>query len=201
MDLSEAVGYLAAGLVFTTFCMKTMMPLRYVAITSNFAFITYGVVGGLYPILILHTILLPLNLYRLHEIRKTIRGVREAVDGDLNVQWLLPYMRKRRFAAGEVLFEKNDPAHEMFYVVSGTVRLDELGHDLGAGDLIGEIGLFAPDQMRMDSATCTTDGELLAISDQKVMELLYQNREFAFFLIRLVTGRLIHDLRDHAKVA
>jgi len=201
MELSEAVGYLAAALVFLTFCMKTMMPLRWVAISSNVAFVIYSLLGGLDPILVLHIVLLPLNLYRLHEIRKTMRDVRNAVDGDLNVQWLLPYMRKRSFKEGEILFRKNDPAHEMFYVAGGTIRLSELGVELGPGDVLGEMGLFAPNQTRMASAECVTDCELMSISDSQVMVLLYQNRAFALFLIRLITGRLLNNLNERAVVA
>ena len=46
MHTAELVGYLASALVFATFYMKTMMPLRAVAIASNVAFISYGYVGG-----------------------------------------------------------------------------------------------------------------------------------------------------------
>ena len=201
MELSEAVGYLAAGLVFLTFCMKTMMPLRLVAISSNVAFVVYSLLGGLDPILILHVILLPLNIYRLYEIRKTMRSVRSAVEGDLNVQWLLPYMRKRRFKSGEILFRKNDSAHEMFYIVGGTILLNELGVELGPGAVLGEMGLFAPNQSRMASAECLTDCELMSISDNEVMQLLYQNQAFALFLIRLITGRLLKNLSERAVVA
>jgi hypothetical protein len=54
MHTAELVGYLASTLVFATFYMKTMMPLRTVAIASNVAFISYGYLGGMAPILILH---------------------------------------------------------------------------------------------------------------------------------------------------
>ena len=45
MHTAELVGYLASALVFATFYMKTMMPLRAVAIASNVAFISYGTAG------------------------------------------------------------------------------------------------------------------------------------------------------------
>jgi hypothetical protein len=38
----EFVGYLAAGLVFATFYMKTMIPLRLLGITSNITFLVYS---------------------------------------------------------------------------------------------------------------------------------------------------------------
>ena len=61
----SAIGFIAAALVLATFVMKDMVSLRMVAICSNFAFITYALVLNLTPILILHSILLPLNGWRL----------------------------------------------------------------------------------------------------------------------------------------
>jgi hypothetical protein len=51
--------------VLATFSMRSMRALRLVAIASNIAFITYGAMGNLYPILVLHSLLLPLNVFRL----------------------------------------------------------------------------------------------------------------------------------------
>jgi hypothetical protein len=50
---AEAAGSLASPLVFGTFYMKTMIPLRAAALPSNAAFITSGFPGGLYPVLLL----------------------------------------------------------------------------------------------------------------------------------------------------
>ena len=67
MTPTAPVGYLAASLVFATFCTKRMVTLRALAIPSNIAFIGYGYLGELWPILILHAALLPLNVYRLRQ--------------------------------------------------------------------------------------------------------------------------------------
>jgi hypothetical protein len=64
----DTCGYLASTLVLTTFSMKSMRGLRISAIASNIAFITYALMAGLLPILILHSILLPLNIVRLVQI-------------------------------------------------------------------------------------------------------------------------------------
>ena len=106
MHTAELVGYLASALVFATFYMKTMMPLRAVAIASNVAFISYGYVGGMAPILILHVALLPLNLWRLHQTRQLVKKVRLATEGDLSFDWLIPHMSYRSFAAGDTIFRK-----------------------------------------------------------------------------------------------
>ena len=63
----DGLGYLAATLVLATFTAKNMVALRVLAISSNLAFIAYGLLAGLWPILLLHSIMLPLNLIRLRE--------------------------------------------------------------------------------------------------------------------------------------
>ena len=70
---ADWLGYLAALLVFCSFYAKTVIALRLVAITSNMAFIGYAVAKGLYPVLILHAVLLPLNCVRLAQLRATPR--------------------------------------------------------------------------------------------------------------------------------
>jgi hypothetical protein len=69
-DLSviDGVGFGAAGLVLATFCMGSMNALRWVAIASNVAFIAYGYLGNLAPVLLLHALLLPVNIYRLAQL-------------------------------------------------------------------------------------------------------------------------------------
>jgi hypothetical protein len=61
----DALGFLAAGLVLATFCMKRLVPLRVMAISSNLGFILYGYAARIEPVLVLHLILLPVNFVRL----------------------------------------------------------------------------------------------------------------------------------------
>ena len=67
MTAFEPVGYLASALVLATFCMRDMVALRWVAIASNLAFIAYGALAGVGPVLALHVMLLPVNVLRLAE--------------------------------------------------------------------------------------------------------------------------------------
>ena len=60
-----ALGIFASCLVLCTFAMTSMTRLRVVAICSNVAFMSYGWHAGLWPIFVLHAILLPLNCRRL----------------------------------------------------------------------------------------------------------------------------------------
>jgi hypothetical protein len=68
MSWIDLLGYLASACVLVTFCMKRMVPLRLIAICSNVLFAIFGAVAHIYPVLILHTVLLPVNLARLIQI-------------------------------------------------------------------------------------------------------------------------------------
>jgi CRP/FNR family transcriptional regulator, cyclic AMP receptor protein len=191
----EAAGYTASLLVFCTFYMKTMIPLRTVAIASNVAFMTYGLGGRLYPVLILHAILLPLNIVRLRQMRNLIRKVREAARGNMSMEWLIPHMSHQRFEPGHVLFRQGDPANTMYLILEGSVRLEEIGVTVRHGALLGEIGLFAPENRRTATAVCEGAVHAGAITDEKVMQLYYQNPTFGFYLVRLVIERLLENDR------
>ncbi len=65
MRTADPVGYLASILVLTAFCMSGMVALRVTAIASNLAFIVYAALSGIEPVLLLHVLLLPVNVYRL----------------------------------------------------------------------------------------------------------------------------------------
>jgi len=179
----ELSGYVASLLVFVAFYMKTMTPLRVVAILSNVAFIAYAVGGHLYPVLILHLVLLPLNCIRLRQMRAMVSKIHEASH----------VMTRRMMKKRDVLFEKGDLAKEMYLALSGLFRLTRVGVLLGPGSLIGEIGIFSPHGQLMDTAICEADGELGVIADEKVLQLYYQNPTFGFYLVKLGTHRLLED--------
>ena len=68
MSWVNCLGYAASASVLATFCMSTMVPLRAVAICSNVLFAAYGALVHIYPVLLLHVILLPVNIFRLIQV-------------------------------------------------------------------------------------------------------------------------------------
>src|SRR6516164_6513363 len=78
-NLSEVSGHVASTLVLFTFVAKDMHLLRTIAIFSNLAFITYGTIEWLPPVLFLHLMLLPLNIVRLAEIVTATRATGDLV--------------------------------------------------------------------------------------------------------------------------
>jgi uncharacterized protein YjiS (DUF1127 family) len=79
MMLTDSVGHLAATLVFATFCAQRMTSLRAIAIASNLAFIGDGYLDSLWPILILHVAMLPINVVRCWQ---SMRSSRSAMPAD-----------------------------------------------------------------------------------------------------------------------
>jgi hypothetical protein len=73
MSWIDYVGFLAALTVLATFCMDTILPLRGFAIVSNILFIVYGVAGQLYPVLLLHVVLLPINISKVVQLVRKSR--------------------------------------------------------------------------------------------------------------------------------
>jgi hypothetical protein len=67
MTLSEPLGWFAANLVFAAFCAREMAPLRAIAIASNIAFVGYRFLDHLWPIVVLHLAMLPMNAIRLRQ--------------------------------------------------------------------------------------------------------------------------------------
>jgi hypothetical protein len=193
------VGYIASGLVFLTFCMRTMVPLRVAAIGSNVAFIAYGVMAGVYPVLVLHLVLLPMNIWRTVQMMALVRRVRIAARGDLSLDWLKPYMRFERHAAGETLFHRGAHADRLYYLLAGEVALVEIAVTLRPGNLFGEIALVSPEQARPQTAVCRGPVELLWITQDEIAGLCYQNPAIAFHLLRLITARLLMNSERPAR--
>ncbi len=191
MSLMTWIAWLAAVLVFATFFMKTIVPLRMMAIVSNVAFIAYGLLGlGLdifakvAPILVLHCSLLPLNLLRLFEVKRSIRAVRSMQGEHATADFLTPYMETRHYPAGSVLFSRGDPADKVYVLASGAVRIVEFDRQLKPGELFGEIGVFNDKATRTGTAVCDEACQLFSVSSAKILELFYQDQRFAFQIAR-----------------
>jgi len=192
--LPEVFGYIAAGLVLATFSMRTMLPLRILGMSSNIAFITYGFLADLHPVLILHALLLPLNVYRFIEMRRMVGDLEGAIGGTHGLNALLPYASAVALPAGATLFRKGDPANEMYIITSGRIRFPEFGLDIGAGETVGEIGMFSPGGHRMTEAVCSEDCKLQRIAREKLRELVFQNPQIGFHLIGVVAARFTEDV-------
>jgi CRP/FNR family cyclic AMP-dependent transcriptional regulator len=190
----DAIGWVASAAVLATFCMSTMVSLRVLALVSNVLFCAFGAIRHIYPVLILHTILLPVNTLRLVQIRRLVHGVQAAESAELSIETLFPFMSQRRFKAGEVLFHKGDKADRMFYLANGSLEIRELGKVVGPGSVVGEIGVFARDRARMATVVCSTDCAVYELSESKAKELYYQDPSFGYAVLQIIISRLLEDM-------
>ena len=196
MTWVEALGWFGAALAIAGSAMKTIIPLRCIGIATNVVALIYASFMGLYPSMTVNLILLPLNGVRLYQMLHLIRQVKQASKSDLSMDWLKPFMTRRKVKTGEVLFAKGESATCMFYTLSGRYRLKELNIELLQGQLVGEMGFLAPDHRRTQTLECLEAGEVLSISYDEVRQLYFQNPEFGFYFLRLTSERLFHNMRQ-----
>ncbi len=195
MTLAQWVGYGSAAVGILIFAMRTMIPLRSTGIVHNIGQIVFGLLTGSYPMVVQHAVLLPMNCLRLLEMLRLIRKVKDAASThDTSIEWLKPFMQRRPARAGEVLFRKGDDADTLYYVVSGGLRVVEIGIDLGPGSVVGELGMLAPGRKRTQTLTCTQDSELLRITYDKIEEIYFQNPAFGFYFLKLTSARLFDNI-------
>ena len=196
MTLVDMVGFSAAAASFVAFSAKTMIPLRIAAICSNALFIAFGLLSGFWLAALMHTLLLPLNIHRLQAMRRLVRRVAVAAQADdlFESEWLRPYMRRMSFTKGRTIFAKGEPAHGVYFIVSGQVHFPEVDEHAGSGLLFGEISIFTHEGRRTLSCVCETDVEVLYMTNEELKELYFQNPEFGFYFLRLASARLFENI-------
>jgi CRP/FNR family transcriptional regulator, cyclic AMP receptor protein len=194
--LAMASAGVAALLVLVSAFVKTMIPLRWLAVASNVGFIVYGIYHPAPLMVVLHAVLLPVNLWRVWQMMQLTRRVAaSSADSQQLEVWLRPYMRSKQYKAGQVIFSDGDEAKRMYFLASGEVELPEVGRVLQAGQMFGEIAFFAPDRRRSSSAVCRSACTLMSIDEDTFKQLVYQNPDFGLEVVRLIAGRLTDDIR------
>src|SRR5271170_1395457 len=194
MHWENVLNSVGSLMIVATASTKTMVPLRILAIVANCFLIVFYAVSHEWIPFALQAVALPLNGWRLYQMVVLIRNVGSAIRGKDSMDWLKPFMAKRRFHKGDILFAKGEEAHEMFCIVTGRFLLLELGIELKPGQVVGELAMLAPDNRRTATLECIDDGEALSITYEQVQQLYYQNPTFGFYFLRLSTARLFENI-------
>ncbi len=122
---------------------------------------------------------------------------------EAEVRRIIASARRRRFAAGEVLFHEGDPATTVHLVAKGriavrvtTPRGEVATVDLLlAGDVVGELALLAPGRRRAATAVAMEPTETLSIDETTFSDLRRDDPGVSDFLIKLLAAR-VHRLTD-----
>jgi hypothetical protein len=198
----DYVGYLGMLLGLVSMAMRTIIPLRLFAIGACFCLGTFALLREAWPTLVVNAVTIPVLAWRTREmIQLTRRAGKAAASQSISIDWLLPFMHPRKIRAGETLFKRGDDAGEMFYIAEGQLKLIAYNLLLGPGEVVGEIAMFSPTRRRTRTVVAETDCRLLSIGESEIKQLYYQNPHFGFYLIQLVTRRLVANVeRLEAKV-
>jgi hypothetical protein len=187
----EVVGWLASFLTIATYSMNTMMPLRIFAIGSSLCFLCYAFILGLWPLLAMEVILLPINCYRFWQIL-TLRGrlsrAAETTEADFSV--IKRYGKARRIDAGTLIFKRNDPVDRLYFLATGRVIIEELDIEVSAGNIFGEIAFFTDAAKRTATARCLEDATVYEIDKKRFMRLQFEDPSFGLSVMRTITQRL-----------
>jgi CRP/FNR family cyclic AMP-dependent transcriptional regulator len=193
--VAHVAAALGVALVIVAAFVRTMIPLRWLAVGSNLGLLVFGLLHPSPTTLAISALLLPINIWRAVEMMLLTRRVKRASKaGDLTGVWLKPYMKKRRRAAGRVLFRKGDRARALYLLAHGELELVELGQRIEPGRIFGEVALFSPDRRRTHTVRCVTRCTLLELDEGTVRQLYFQNPAFGFHMIELLAGRLGSDV-------
>jgi hypothetical protein len=194
IKLWQVLAYSGIALTVVQMWMKTMIPLRLLAITTNVLFLGYSILDQVWITVILNCILLPLNVYRLQEMRTLIRKVEHTRGAEIDMTWLRPFMSRHHVNAGEILFRKGDVATAMFLVDTGRFILSETGIEVPPGTVVGELGMLSPDGRRTQSLECRDGGMVESLSYERFEELYFQNPEFGLTFLKLTSRRLFQNI-------
>lgn len=194
INVANMMALMGAIFFVATLMVRTIVPLRIIGIFSNLFFIIYGALAGAVPTFLLYLLSLPINVVRLRQMLNLVKKARISAQGDLSMDWLRPFMSPRKYRDGEVLFKKGDVAKEMFLTVTGKFLVTEIGVELPAGRMMGELGFVAPENRRTQTVKCIEDGDVLTITYEKLLELYFQNPEFGYYFLRLTSERLMQNI-------
>jgi hypothetical protein len=194
INFANTLALMGAIFYVTTLMVRTIVPLRIIGIVSNVFFIGYGALAHAVGPFFLYLLSLPINIIRLRQMLNLVKKARTSAQGDLSMDWLRPFMTPRKYRSGEVLFHKGDAAKELFLTVTGKFLVVEIGVELPAGRMMGELGFVAPENRRTQTVKCIEAGEVLSITYEKLLELYFQNPEFGYYFLRLTSERLMQNI-------
>ena len=125
------------------------------------------------------------------------------------IERFIAHCHRRRYPARTDVFRPGDPAGTMYYIISGSVSIialeDEdrelvLGY-VGAGEFVGEMGLFVEAEHRGVCRRTRTSCELAEISYERLQGLLAQQANDSTRLLYSIGAEISQRLLDTSRKA
>ena len=194
INIASLCALIGAIFFVATLLTRTMVPLRVSNMVSNLSFAAYGALAGDIKTFLMYLLLFPINAVRLRQMLKLVEKARHATQGDMSMEWLKPFMTERRYRRGDILFKKDDTANDMLLTVTGKLLVKEIGVEVPAGRLMGELGFLTPDKRRTATIECLEDGQVLSITYDRLLEIYFQNPQFGYYFLVLTSQRLLENI-------
>jgi len=148
----------------------------------------------LYPVLILHIVLLPVNAWRLREIFQLVKSVQETADDSKVFNALVPFAKRITVARGEVVIRKSDPSDALYLVLEGKLWVEEAEAEIGPGSIVGEMGVLSRTNRRTATVDARTDCVLGRVSTEDFQRVYFADPSLGLSLIRLIIDRLTREV-------
>ena len=194
INLANMFALVGAIFFVATLLTQTMVPLRVANMFGCAFFAGFGALAGDVKTLLLYLLLLPINALRLRQMLNLVKKARAATQGDMSMEWLKPFMTERKYRKGDILFKKDDAAHEMLLTVTGKFLVKEISVEVPPGRLMGELGFLTPNNRRTATIECIEDGHVLTIAYEKLLEIYFQNPQFGYYFLVLTSQRLLENI-------
>src|ERR1700688_4891509 len=164
LTFSNILALVGGIFLLATFVVRTIVLMRVLCIFSIVFFLGSAAMAGSVPKFFMYLMALPINVTRLVQIRNLVKKARISAQGKLSLDWLRPFMTPRNYQKGDVLFHKGDAGTEMFLTVTGKFLVTEIGVEIPAGCMLGELAFVSPKNQRTQSVECLENGEVLRIA-------------------------------------
>jgi CRP/FNR family cyclic AMP-dependent transcriptional regulator len=195
LAIALTFGALGAALTLASNLMRRMVPLRVLAMIANAMFLVEMTIDRNWILFGLQASLFCINAWRLWSIWRTMKQLNELRAADAVREWLLPYMKRRTFKAGTVLFREGDPADQIYYINQGHVSSPQFaGAGYGPGEMFGEISLFTQAHTRKATVVCDTYCVMHTMTSEALSTLYLQNPGIGIYMIRLVVQHLLSEI-------
>jgi len=94
---------------------------------------------------------------------------------------------------GEVIFEEDSAGHEMFYILSGAVRILKNNHllrEMGTGDYFGEMAMLIQVPRTAAAVAAARDTRLVVISQSNFETIIRENPKIVLSILHEMAERL-----------
>jgi membrane protein len=99
----------------------------------------------------------------------------------------------RSYEPGELIFDEDSAGREMFYILSGSVRILKKGHllrEMKAGNYFGELAMLIQVSRTASAVAAARDTRLVVISESNFETILRENPKIVLSILQEMSNRL-----------